>query len=400
MSRFHRWFELRLVLLSMTALVSVIAIIHVVVYIMARNVIEEQIKMGAQGLAAAVANHVMENIEDYKSFMETKDVNSDYYRKMQAYFASLKAESNIRFIYTERKIDEITIEFLLDAEPIGSDDYSAPGERNKNDPQREKVYSEKHTAGFKLTHYPEWGWLLGAYSPIFDHDGEMLGIAGVNVDASLLHDYLNRLQMVLFSIYAVIVGMASLILMKYIKVILEPLFKDKLTGAYTKRYSEKLIQEEIIVAVKERKDLALLMLDLDHFKRINDTYGHEFGDKVLSSTSEIIRQSLRQKDYFIRYGGEEFIVIVPSINKKNAKEIAERIRRAIEESEIFNEEQGIPIKVTISIGIANLAHSASALSVTDFIDQADKALYAAKKSRNCVSVFGQDLDTAAEVMFS
>jgi diguanylate cyclase (GGDEF)-like protein len=130
------------------------------------------------------------------------------------------------------------------------------------------------------------------------------------------------------------------------------------------------------------------MLDLDHFKKVNDTYGHRFGDHVLSSVSATIKNSLREKDYFIRYGGEEFIAVLPGVAEQRAVEIAERIRRVVEESEIFNKDNSVPVKITVSIGIANL--NDSAISVQEFVDQADRALYDAKKSRNCVSLFLPD----------
>ena len=369
----------------MIALAGIIAIIHLAVYITAKDAVEEQLKRNAKSVAISVAYNVMETIEDYKSFVEAKDVQTEYYQKKQTYFANLKAGSNIKYICTEHRIDAKTVKVVLGDEPPGNPDHSPPGSVASNDPEKETVFSTKRPAGFKLVKYGSWRVLLSAYAPIFDRDGEMLGIVGVVIDGSRLYHYLGRLQMVLLIIYTIIIGMTLFILLKFSNAVLEPLFKDKLTGAYSKRYSEQLIQEEIAAAVKNHKDLALMMLDLDHFKSINDTYGHGFGDKVLSSVSEAIHSALRQKDYFIRYGGEEFIALFPQVNEKRAQEIAERIRRAVEENEIFNEERNIPVKMTISIGIASLKQPA--LSVQEFINRADKALYAAKEGRNCVAVF-------------
>jgi diguanylate cyclase (GGDEF)-like protein len=304
---------------------------------------------------------------------------------MQTFFASVKAYSNVKYIYSERRIDDKTIEFILDAEPAGHEEHSAPGEVGPNDSQREIIYATKIPAGFNLAKFEAWGDLIVAYAPIFDRDGELLGIAGVNIDAAALHSKLNGVQVTLFLIYAVISGLALLVLSKYSDSLLEPMLKDKLTGAYRKRYFEELIQDEITAAIKDNRGLALMMLDLDHFKKINDTYGHSFGDKVLASTSETIKGILREKDHFIRYGGEEFIALIHGVNEKRALEVAERIRRTVEESDIFNEEKNISVRMTISIGIANLG--GTLVSVQEFIDRADKALYVAKENRNCISTY-------------
>jgi len=304
---------------------------------------------------------------------------------MQACFMLIKASSIVEFIYTERKINEKSFEYILDAEEIGHPDHSPPGSIEEADPQREAVYSTGRPAAFNLAEHSRWGSLVSAYAPIHDHSGEILGIAGIDIDSSNLYGSLGRLHKILLAIYVGMTVIILMVLIKYADVFLEPLFKDKLTGAYSKRYSEKLIQEEIAAAIKARKELSLMMLDLDHFKNINDTYGHGFGDKVLSFVSETIKKSLREKDYFIRFGGEEFIALIPHVAENRAMEIAERIRQAVGESELFNEEKNVFVKMTISIGIANLKDSA--ISAQEFIERADKALYAAKVTRNCVRSF-------------
>ena len=388
MNRLNQSLKLKILLLSMAALAGIIVVIHGTVYVTTRSVIVGEIKLYAQGIAVAIANNVMGDIQGYKSFNETRDVHSGYYQRMQAVFANIKADSNVKFIYTERRIDAETTEYILDAEPIGTPDHSPPGEIEENTPNKESVFSTGRPTVYSGK-YEKWGQLLGAHAPIFDEDGKMLGIVGVDVDVSNIYYCMSRLQKVLFAVYVVIIGITLWMLNKYSDTFLEPLFKDKLTGAYTKRYSETLIQEEIVAAVRSHKNLVLMMLDLDHFKNINDTYGHNFGDKVLSSTSGAIKVSLREKDYFIRYGGEEFIVFISGVTAERALEIAERIRRSVEANEIFNEEKNIVVKMTISIGIANLDlhQNQTAISAQELTDRADKALYVAKENRNCVSVF-------------
>jgi len=393
-------------LLCTAALLAVIAIIHVTVYMTTKDIIEEEIMQESQGLAVVIAHYIEEDREGYKAFLDSVSAvdvknskegiepeyyqDSAYYRRMQKFFADVKKHSNIKYIYTERRIDEKNIEFILDAEPVNAADHSPPRSIGENDQWREAAYSTGDSAGFKPVHYSKWGPLLGGYAPIFDEDGKtLLGIIGVNVDSSHLYSHLWVLQLILFAVYAFIICVTLLLLMKYSHTILDPMFKDKLTGAYNKRYFEKLLRAEISLALKERKDLSLLILDLDHFKKINDTYGHPFGDKVLSSVSTTIKNSLRQHDHFIRYGGEEFVAVIPGAGGKRAVEIAERVRTAVEDSNIYNEEQNTPVKMTVSIGVAHL--NRPNLSVQEFLESADKALYTAKKTRNSVSSFGLDV---------
>ena len=385
MGGFPQVFKLRLIALLMIILFGIMAAVYFAVYVSIRDATEEQLSQNAQALAVAIACIVMEDIDGYKTFLETKDVRSEYYRRMQASFMIIKANSNVKYIYSERKIDGKTFEYILDAEEIGHPDYSPPGSIEETDPRRETVYATERPTAFHLFKQSRWGVLMSGFAPIRDHDGKMLGLVGVDIDSSQLYGTINRMQIILLAIYVGMTIITLLVLLRYADMFLEPLFKDKLTGAYSKRYSERLIQEEIAGAVKGRKELSLMMLDLDHFKNINDTYGHGFGDTVLSSVSETIKKTLREQDYFIRYGGEEFIALLPRVAENRAKEIAERIRQTVGENGIFNEEKNMSVHMTISIGIASLKDSA--VSVQEFIERADRALYAAKVTRNCVRTF-------------
>ena len=372
-------------MLCMAILVTIIVVIHLTVYITTKKGIEAQFVNSAKGIAVSIADSMMMNIIEYKLFLATRDVDSEYYKNMQAYLAHIRLNGNLKYIYTERRLDAETIEFILDAEPIESPDHSPPGSTGPNDRYREMAYSTGKPSGFEIVEYERWGKLLGAYAPIFDSYGEMLGLVGVNIDASHLYAQLNNLNLVLFMTYGVIIGLSVLSLSKYSNVILEPMLKDKLTGAFSKRYFEKFLREEIKRSIRNCEELALMVLDLDHFKKVNDTYGHVFGDKVLSSTSEVIKRTLRPSDYLIRYGGEEFIVVIAKVDNKHVLEVAERIRRAVENNEVFNEERDIPIKVTISIGVSSLNNLS--MGPKELVNNADKALYAAKVTRNTVSMF-------------
>jgi diguanylate cyclase (GGDEF)-like protein len=377
--------KFKLNFLCIIVLSIIIVAIHVAVYMTAMIAIEVELEMVARGVAVSIANTLRENAAEYKEFLETKDTDSEYYRRMQAYFANIKANSNIKYIYTERRIDAEKIEFILDAEPVESPDYSPPGAINPNDMFRESAYSTAQPVYFKPK-YSGWGYLLGAYAPIFDANGEMLGLIGVNIDASIIYQHLNRLQTTMLIIYLLLIVLAILALRKYSDTILKPILKDKLTGTYNMRFFEKYIQKTIRDCIKKHSDLALLMIDIDHFKKVNDAYGHGFGDTALRIVAKTIIGCLRKTDYLFRYGGEEFLLMIANTDIKIVADVAERIRANVETKEIINKEMNSSVNVTLSIGISHL-QTQYGLDSDSLLEKADKALYHAKIKRNCVSLF-------------
>ncbi|MEI7430466.1 MAG: sensor domain-containing diguanylate cyclase, partial [Betaproteobacteria bacterium] len=168
---------------------------------------------------------------------------------------------------------------------------------------------------------------------------------------------------------------------------------DALTGVQNRRYFEHRCPVEISQARRYKHALACMFLDIDKFKRINDTYGHQTGDDVLRSVANIIQAQLRSGDTISRYGGEEFVVLLPQSELHHALQIAERIRSSIEEQHL-QAASGQVIKMTISIGLSmlsakNLAEE-SHQAATGLIAAADKALYQAKHNgRNRVEWDGR-----------
>ncbi len=169
-------------------------------------------------------------------------------------------------------------------------------------------------------------------------------------------------------------------------------FRDSLTGAYSKRYLLDRIDEEVLQARQSHSPLSLLVLDLDHFKQINDRYGHLAGDYVLIRFAEQISQRLQENHLFIRYGGEEFVIMAPGSDRLQAIELADRLRAATEAMTLLFDDQSIA--VTVSVGLATLPDD-QVETPMDLIALADRALYQAKsRGRNCVAFCGdQAMDT-------
>jgi len=162
--------------------------------------------------------------------------------------------------------------------------------------------------------------------------------------------------------------------------------RDALTGAYNRRHFEDRLRAEIAFAVRHATDCALLLLDLDHFKRINDTYGHPAGDEVLRHLTGVAGRTLRAEDVFARMGGEEFVVVLRNIELKGATRLAERLCASVRAKVI--EHGGNTIKVTMSAGAASLACCRTP-SPDELISIADRRLYLAKQQgRNRVVAEG------------
>lgn len=156
---------------------------------------------------------------------------------------------------------------------------------------------------------------------------------------------------------------------------------DGLTQIFNKRHFLEALEREFGRAHRYHRELSLIMFDIDHFKRINDTYGHLAGDHVLKQLAHVIKGRIRREDILARYGGEEFSIVLPEIDRHNAVQFGEKVRRIVQETTFVFE--GTVIPLTISVGVATLEPGTGEPST--FIKLADEQLYRAKEAgRNCV----------------
>lgn len=169
--------------------------------------------------------------------------------------------------------------------------------------------------------------------------------------------------------------------------------RDPLTSLYNRRYFEEEVYKRIMNSKIDNQPYSVLMIDADHFKRVNDTWGHKIGDKVLIELASTCERALRDVDIVARYGGEEFVIYLDSVNAKKAKTVADRLRETISEIVVHSDE-GDEVRFTVSIGISSYEVSDN---IDTLIKTADEALYKAKENgRNRVEIFSkldlQDFD--------
>ncbi|MBX7113012.1 MAG: diguanylate cyclase [Myxococcaceae bacterium] len=166
---------------------------------------------------------------------------------------------------------------------------------------------------------------------------------------------------------------------------------DPLTGVPNRRFLFQQLELEIARANRFGTQLSLLMIDIDHFKTLNDTQGHTAGDEVLGKVAKVLKQIVRRVDTLARYGGEEFVVILPQVTKAEAAEVAEKLRRAVEDVRSPHAIAQPNGKITVSIGLANLP--IDAVDHGRLVDSADAALYASKRAgRNRVTAYATGME--------
>lgn len=160
-------------------------------------------------------------------------------------------------------------------------------------------------------------------------------------------------------------------------------FMDDLTNLYNQKYLSHVLQNEIYRSQREEKKFSVLFMDVDYFKTVNDTRGHWVGSRLLVDIGTVLKENIRKSDYAFRYGGDEFVVVLPNTPAEHAMQVAERLRSLIEKTEFLVD--GVQLHLTLSIGLATFPDHAK--TYKDIIKMADEAMYCGKnKSRNVVFV--------------
>lgn len=172
--------------------------------------------------------------------------------------------------------------------------------------------------------------------------------------------------------FMAVIGVAVIYRQTVVKGLEKDSIYDSMTRAFNRRYLFELMEKEISRAERGNRVFSLIMLDIDHFKNVNDTYGHGTGDTVLIEVSKLVLKTIRKYDAFARIGGEEFVCFLPNTEAENALALAERLRVLIEELEIEGK-----LKVTASFGVTQFKGDEKADTV---LNRADEALYEAKNT--------------------
>lgn len=211
--------------------------------------------------------------------------------------------------------------------------------------------------------------------------GKVLGVMQVTAESGNLPSSRDRRLLIIFA-SAVAVAIDNSLLHKKTE---ELTIIDALTEIYNYRYFREKLLGELRRADRYRHKLSILMLDLDHFKQINDQHGHQTGNVILREVSNIIKECIRDIDIVARYGGEEFVVILPQTDEEDARIIAERIRETVDRCFFPNSRSQREIRLTVSLGVATYPEGVH--TIEQLLEKVDKALYRAKtEGRNRVFI--------------
>lgn len=374
---------------------AIMVVFGVFMYRSTARTMKEQLGNKCLGIAEAVAVFIEEDIQGYRQFIDTLDTESDYYINTKAALEKIRYANseNIRFLYTEVRNGEDGMMYVLDGEREGDVLYSPPGSTDALTVTRRIAYTDGTSLVGDFT-VNKYGTLLSAYAAVEDPaTGELVGLVGVDVSKDQYDAVIHNQLYVLFGCILLLVLMVAVTLVFSSAKVEKLIVMDSLTGTYNKSYFLRALKEPLRQMRKKSAPLTVIMADLDHFKNVNDTYGHPFGDVVLESVAASIGAVLRKSDCLARYGGEEFAAFMPGLGTDMAAEVAERIRMKVEQTPIHNEELDEDIYVTISIGVALAAEGQSA---ADVIAVADKALYLAKRTRNAVYCAWNKLEEAPQ----
>ena len=342
------------------------------------------------GIATAVSVLIEEDIDGFIEFSRTLDTQGQYYRTIYPKLNRIRYENagHIAFLYAEIRISDTDMMYILDGEHEDDPLFSPPGYIDSLTSSELEAYGSH--APFIPSEFVtnDYGTLLTCYAPLRNSaTGEFIGLVGADVS-------IDQYNAVMFNqLVTIVLSIALLILLLCLSLILSSgrmeklVARDALTGLYNKAHFMRSLRRQLKYAKRRHSPVTVFMADLDYFKKVNDTYGHVFGDVVLSAVSMDIGNQLRKLDCLSRYGGEEFAAYLPDTDIRAAEGVAERIRQALENSRVFNGEYNEYVQVTISIGAAQaLPHH----SAQDVLTLADKALYQAKLTRNSVAVYKEE----------
>lgn len=364
-------------------MVLTVVVLETILYNSTAKHMREQMANKCVGIATAVAVLLEQEPEALEQYIETLDTGSDYYIRTKANIEKIRFgnQENLAFLYVERRVSGTEMQYLFDGEPAGSETFAPPGSIEPLTPTRQTCYETGQPCiGDFVTSV--WGTLLSGYAPVYNpQTGQLLAIVGADVSVEQYDIIMGDMLLTIVINILVLVLIAAAILLFSSNRLEKWLLQDGLTGIYNRGFFLDSLKAHLKAIKRNEYPVVVFMADIDHFKTVNDTYGHPFGDKVLANVSSTMNALMRKSDCLARYGGEEFSAIMPGLSLDKAQEVVSRIHAAVGRTVTRDEAAGTELCVTISIGVAAMTQYAS---VDQVIQNADIALYQAKKTRNTV----------------
>ncbi len=368
-----------IIVILVTAVISLPAYM---IYSNTRRLVINQVAKNAMNVASTTAAFLESDSGSYRALSEVGTYapgtyDEAYYSRMLELFRQVKAETGADFVYTEKAVSATGLAYILDGEEPGSELFSAIGSTDVLVDAERKALAERVATSSGIIEDEQWGVYLSGFAPITDPEsGDVLGLVGVDFSLASIRSILSNLAVIVLTGALVLIVVATAIMNRLINLRFAAMETDYLTGLFSKHYHEQQLHLCTQEAATLHKPVSLIMIDVDFFKQINDKYGHVIGDRVLKAVAEVIRTNTRSVDRCSRFGGDEFVVILPDTRKDYAATISERIKEKVLEQNI--EVAGAdPIPITLSIGVAEWSPGMGAEELTAC---ADKAMYVSKNT--------------------
>ncbi len=393
----RKYFGLQLLIVVIITLVLGIPIY--ILYNNTREIVIAEAEKQAVSVAVSIAKFIEKDPEKYIALSVIEEYlpgsyDEAYYQDMLTLFQSIKTDIHADYVFTEKKISDTEIVYILDGEDPGSENFSPIGSTDTLAEAESRAFDPGIPVSSGLIHDPVWGDYLTGFSPIRNpKTGQVIGVVGVDFSSTYILTVLQNIRILLIFFYLFLVIIVSIVINKLQAMREKTLNTDFLTGMFSKRYLASYLSTAIHESRKTNTVFCLMMMDIDNFKACNDLYGHLTGDKVLMSVSEIIRSTTRRADSCFRYGGDEFIIVLPEANIRQAIQVGERIQQNLLSTPLPVDPKDT-ITITLSIGIVEWNRS---LMVDRLIELADQAMYKSKEEgRNRITTYSGSTNRATE----
>ncbi len=369
----------------------IISIPSYISYNKVKNLVETELGNNAKNIAITAAALVEKDAADFRELASIEnyaesEYDEEYYREMLSAFRKIKEETKVSFVFAEKKISDSEIAYLFDGEDPNSEFFSKIGDIDGLQLVESTVYETGNTAVTDLVRDPVWGTYITGFSAINDPEtGEVLGLVGVDYSIDYVAGIYKSVHGVFLLGVLVIVLLTSILLWRFLHISFDTQETDFITGLRNRHFHEVQMRRLIRKARISGDPFSLIMMDLDDFKKVNDRHGHVTGDAVLKAIARVIKNQTRDTDVCSRYGGDEFVILLPDTQAMQAVHIAERIREVISNIALLDEAKNNMFS-TVSVGIAEWDKGMTGEMLTD---NADKAMYYSKENgRNKVTVYG------------
>ena len=334
----------------------------------------------AISLVASLSSFIENNSDKYEKLYSTAgssngENGTDYREPLIQLFLDIKKSTGAKSIYTEKYISETGLVHILDTENNTREDGTPQVTTGKINSLKTMALQKDIGAVSRIMEHDKSEKLISAFAPIKKKEtGEILGIVGVDFSTDHVRSVIEGIRNMMLTAYLVSILLVGLALNALLLIRYKNMITDYMTNLYNKYHFETCIKWCIKDALISGSPFSVMVIDIDDFKIVNDRCGHIVGDEVLKKIAFSIKENTRDDDLCFRYGGDEFIVILPNTTKKQAASVGERIQSKLSLKNLIGENPA-DLNISLSLGIAQWE---SGMSAEDITEWADRAMYASK----------------------